>query len=135
MASTNGPRDVSPEALPPIEPHVIVLFGATGDLAKRKLLPGLLHLDQSGLIPDCRVVGTSLEDIDDHAFRGLARDASEQFGRKVHDPAALDNFCSQLSYVPQGRGPAALADAVKAAERDLGGNPRRLYHLSVPPST
>ncbi len=134
MPQTYGPRDVAPTALPPIEPHVIVLFGATGDLAKRKLLPGLLHLDQSGLIPDCRIVGTSLEDIDDDAFRALAVAASERFGRRIRDPAALEDFASQLSYVPQSRGPAALADAVAKAERDLGGRPRRLYHLSVPPS-
>jgi glucose-6-phosphate 1-dehydrogenase len=134
MASTNGPRDVAPAALPPLEPHVIVLFGAAGDLAKRKLLPGLLHLDQSGLIPDCRIIGTSLEDIGDDAFRELAREACEQFGRKGIDAAALDEFSSRLSYMPQGRGPAALADAVAGAERELGGRPRRLYHLSVPPA-
>jgi glucose-6-phosphate 1-dehydrogenase len=134
MAQGNGPRDVAPAALPPLEPHVIVLFGATGDLAKRKLLPGLLHLDQSGLIPDCRIVGTSLEEIDDDEFRALAREACEEFGRKIHDSQALEQFSSQLSYVPQGAGPRALADAVARAERDLGGRPRRLYHLSVPPS-
>jgi glucose-6-phosphate 1-dehydrogenase len=41
------------------EPHVIVMFGATGDLARRKLLPGLLHLFQTGLLPPGRIVGTS----------------------------------------------------------------------------
>ena len=40
-----------------IEPHVIVLFGATGDLAARKLLPGLLHLAMNGMMPDYRIVG------------------------------------------------------------------------------
>jgi glucose-6-phosphate 1-dehydrogenase len=134
MAQGNGPRDVAPAALPPLEPHVIVLFGATGDLAKRKLLPGLLHLDQSGLIPDCRIVGTSLEEIDDDEFRAVARKACEEFGRKVHDAEALEQFSSRLIYVPQGAGPRALADGVARAERELGGTPRRLYHLSVPPS-
>ena len=42
-----------------------MLFGATGDLAKRKLLPGLAYLAESALAPDIRVVGTSLEDLDD----------------------------------------------------------------------
>ena len=51
--------------LEPLAPHVIVLFGATGDLARRKLLPGLAHLAASALAPDIRVVGTSLEDMDD----------------------------------------------------------------------
>src|SRR5215208_1996868 len=134
MASFNGPRDVSPRALSPLEPHVIVLFGATGDLAKRKLLPGLLHLTEAGLIPDCRIVGTSLEDIDDVAFRTSAREAGETFGSKMHDAATIGEFTSRLTYVPQGRGPAPLADAVARAEKKLGGTPRRLYHLSVPPA-
>jgi len=132
--ATNGPRDVAPGALPPLSPHVIVLFGATGDLAKRKLLPGLLHLTQAGLIPESRIVGTSLEDIDDDEFRKLAREACEQFGRKVKDRAALDAFAATLTYVPQGAGPRALADAVARAEAQLEGTPRRLYHLSVPPA-
>ncbi len=133
MESTNGPRDVAATALPPLASHVIVLFGATGDLAKRKLLPGLLHLSQAGLIPECRIVGTSLEEVDDEGFRALAREACERFGRKVHDAAALDQFTARLSYVPQGAGPAALRAAVGHAEGELGGTPRRLYHLSVPP--
>jgi glucose-6-phosphate 1-dehydrogenase len=134
VVSKNGPRDVAPTALPPLSPHVIVLFGASGDLAKRKLLPGLLHLTQAGLIPDCRIVGTSLEDIDDDEFRALAREACERFGRKVTDDKVLDAFIAKLTYVPQGAGPGALADAVARAEAQLEGTPRRLYHLSVPPA-
>ena len=42
-----------------VDPHVIILFGATGDLAARKLLPGLLHLSMSGMMPDYRIVGSS----------------------------------------------------------------------------
>ena len=48
-----------------LDPHVIVLFGATGDLSRRKLLPGLTHLALSALTPDIQVVATSLEDMDD----------------------------------------------------------------------
>ena len=52
-------------------PHVIVLFGATGDLAKRKLLPGMAYLVQSALAPEIRVVGTSLENLTDDEFTRL----------------------------------------------------------------
>ena len=45
------------------QPHVVVLFGATGDLSRRKLLPGLLHLFEAGLLRDCRIVGTSLDEV------------------------------------------------------------------------
>ena len=47
-----------------LDPHVIVLFGATGNLARRKLLPGLLHLAQVGLLPECRIVGTALDELE-----------------------------------------------------------------------
>jgi len=113
---------------------VIVLFGATGDLAKRKLLPGLLHLNRAGLMPDFRIVGTSLEDIDDDEFQRIATHACGDFGRKVRDGDDLESFASRLSYVPQGAGAAGLAAAIARAESELGGSPRRLYHLSVPPS-
>ena len=55
----------------PVEPHVIVLFGATGDLSRRKLLPGLTYLALSELTPDIQVVGTSLEDMDDDGVPGV----------------------------------------------------------------
>jgi glucose-6-phosphate 1-dehydrogenase len=134
VESHGGPRDAATTVLPPLEPHVVVLFGAAGDLAKRKLLPGLFHLSQAGLIPDCRIIGTSLEELDDDSFKALAREACEEFGRKSHDRAELDTFTEKLSYVPQGAGPDALADAVRHEETELPGTPRRLYHLSVPPN-
>ncbi len=83
---------------------MIVLFGATGDLARRKLLPGLLHLSQAGLMPGYRVVGTSLEDLDDEAFRELALDACEEFGRRPISDPERDWFAERLHYVPQGEG-------------------------------
>ena len=63
---------------PTLLPHVIVLFGATGDLAARKLLPGLLHLSQSGLLPDFRIVGTSLSELTDEEFRARLAEVLEQ---------------------------------------------------------
>ena len=58
-----------------IPPHVIVLFGATGDLSRRKLLPGLAHLALSALAPDIQVIGTSLEDLTEDEFRNFAKEA------------------------------------------------------------
>src|SRR4029453_12549459 len=56
-------------------PHVMVLFGAPGDLSRRKLLPGLAHLALSALAPDIQVVGTSLEDLTEDEFRNFAKEA------------------------------------------------------------
>jgi glucose-6-phosphate 1-dehydrogenase len=63
--------------------HVIVLFGATGDLAKRKLLPGLYHLASAGLLPKrYRIIGTSPASfaISPAEFRKHAKDSIQEFG-------------------------------------------------------
>jgi glucose-6-phosphate 1-dehydrogenase len=133
VSTHSEPHDAKTSLMSPLRPHVIVLFGATGDLAKRKLLPGLLHLSRAGLVPDCRIVATSLEDLDDDAFRAVAREACEQFGRGQLDEAGWEAFASTVTYVAQAKGPAALATAVADAEAALGGDCRRLHYLSVPP--
>jgi glucose-6-phosphate 1-dehydrogenase len=115
-------------------PHVIVLFGATGNLARRKLLPGLLHLSHAGLLPDCRIIGTSLDDIDDEGFRMFARDACDESARRDISLSAWAAFERTLAFVPQSAGPAALAERVHGVERELGGEPNRLHYLSVPPA-
>jgi glucose-6-phosphate 1-dehydrogenase len=134
MELATGPRDVAPVQLAPLDPHVIVLFGATGDLARRKLLPGLLHLSVTGLIPETRIVGTSLEDLDDDGFRKLAREACEKFSRHPATSDQMDRFVEGLTYIGHSAGPTGLAEAVARAEARLDGAPRRLFHLSVPPA-
>ena len=88
-----------------LAPHVIVLFGATGDLAKRKLLPGLAYLVQSSLAPEIRVVGTSLEDLTDDEFRTLTKEAVDAFGTHKLTDEQWANFASRITYVPQSAGP------------------------------
>ncbi|MDD7917251.1 glucose-6-phosphate dehydrogenase [Actinomycetospora callitridis] len=119
--------------LDPIVPHVIVLFGCTGDLAKRKLLPGLAYLAESELAPAIRIVGTAMEDIDTEAFRALAKDAVQNYGMHRLGDEAWDDFAARLSYVPQGAGPEGLTSAVKEAQAQLGDDARLLHYLSVPP--
>jgi len=125
-------------------PHVIVLVGATGDLAKRKLLPGLLHLFQAGMVRHARIIGTSLDDLDTPAFVELARRACQEGSNRKVDDAQWAEFAARLSYLPQDAGPRALGDAVREAEklvaeeaeRDGAGGAedvRRLHYLSVPP--
>ncbi len=115
-------------------PTTVVLFGATGDLAKRKLLPGLLHLAQSNLLDDLRVVGTSLDDLSVAAFQDLAFDAIREFSTRDLPEPDLRAFVNKLDYVPLKAGPAGLGESVRAAEADLVGTDKRLLHyLSVPP--
>ena len=123
-----------PPGVGPRHPQVVVLFGATGDLARRKLLPGLFHLATAGFIPQCRVIGVSLDDIDLAGFRQIARSALDQFSaRKIND-ADWEAFSQNLDYVPLAAGAPALAAAVAAAEASLGDESRRLHYLSVPPN-
>jgi glucose-6-phosphate 1-dehydrogenase len=122
----------------PLAPHVIVLFGATGDLAKRKLIPGLAYLDQSELAPDVQIIGTSLEDLTDDEFKELARTAIDEFGTHKLTDAQWANFAKMVTYVPQSAGAEALAAAVAEAEAKLAGDGgtgevQRLHYLSVPP--
>jgi glucose-6-phosphate 1-dehydrogenase len=119
-----------------IPPHVVVLFGATGDLARRKLLPGLTRLSASALAPDVQIVGTSLEDYDTETFRAFARRAVDEFGTHTLTDEQWVRFCEKLHYVPQSAGPEALAQAVSDAEQELGElgeEVHRLHYLSVPP--
>ena len=67
-----------PPGVGPKYPHVVVLFGATGDLSRRKLLSGLFHLSSSGFIPGCRIIGVSLEEFTPDAFREFGREALKE---------------------------------------------------------
>jgi glucose-6-phosphate 1-dehydrogenase len=116
-----------------VVPHVIVLFGATGDLARRKLLPGLTRLSLSALAPEVEIVGTSLEDYDDASFRAFARRAVDEFGIQKLTDDQWAEFAARLHYVRQSAGPETLAQAVAAAEQRLGDDVDRLHYLSVPP--
>ncbi|HYT25691.1 MAG TPA: glucose-6-phosphate dehydrogenase [Actinomycetota bacterium] len=120
------------------ENHVIVIFGANGDLAGRKLVPGLFHLAADGLMPaDYRIVGSSREDLSDDDFRAFARAAVEKAGRVEPDERTWEAFAERLSYVPGEFGPGRtgrLADAVAAAEARLGDVARRLAYLAIPPT-
>jgi glucose-6-phosphate 1-dehydrogenase len=122
-----------PPGVGPRFPQVVVLFGATGDLARRKLLPGLYHLSSAGFIPACRIIGVSLDEMDVETFRGTARSALDEFfSRKVTD-ADWDAFARTLDYVPLSAGAPALRAAVDSAEATFGRESRRLHYLSVPP--
>jgi len=117
-----------------LQPHVIVLFGATGDLARRKLLPGLLRLSQSGLLPEYRIVGTSLEEMGEPDFHEFALKACREFARQDIVEEHWPHFQDRLHYVSQAHGPDALSEAVARAEASMDGETRRLHYLSIPPS-
>ena len=118
----------------PAAPHVIVLFGATGDLARRKLLPGLFHLSRAGMLPDCHIVATSLEALDDAGYHDLARAACDEFARGGVADHHWGAFQRRLVYVPGDHGVGELAETVRRLEATFDTEPRRLHYLSVPPA-
>jgi glucose-6-phosphate 1-dehydrogenase len=126
-------RKIAPGVGPQF-PQVVVLFGATGDLASRKLLPGLFYLASAGFIPGCRIIGVSLDDLDLDGFRAFARSALDQFSTRKISEADWAAFAESLDYVPIAAGPNALRAAVVEAELSLGRESRRLHYLSVPPN-
>jgi glucose-6-phosphate 1-dehydrogenase len=123
-----------PAGVGPKLPQIVVLFGATGDLAHKKLLPGLYHLVSLGFISKCRIIGVSLDAIDAERFRALARDAV--FERQDHHPKkeGWPAFEATLDYVPIGAGAAALKEAVARAQKAFDEEAQLVNYLSVPPN-
>jgi glucose-6-phosphate 1-dehydrogenase len=115
--------------------HVVVLFGATGDLAKRKLLPGIFRLGQVGLLPrHVRVIGTSPDVRSVEEFRDHVRDALSQFAHPTPSAEEIEAFLPVVGYaVSTSDDLDALVSAVDAASKDLGAGARLLLYLSVPP--
>jgi len=136
---TGSAAAVGPRAARPADPqdHVLVLFGATGDLAKRKLLPGLFHLAVAGMMPErYRIVGSGRPDraLDTEGFRSHVRDALKEFGRHELSDEHWGPFSECLSFASaSAEHPDALLEAVARAEQDLGADVRRLVYLAVPP--
>ena len=109
----------------PAKVSTLLLFGATGDLARRMLLPSLYGLDSDGLLPaDLRIVATARTELDDAAFRGRAREALEQhLPPGFIRPDVLERFLERLSYMAldatEAAGFTRLAEAVGDAQRGV----------------
>ena len=129
---------MSGNSSPKPDNHVIVLFGATGDLARRKLLPGLFHLHAAGLLPkEYRIIGVSPHNaaLTTEQFREHAEQACTDFCiTKPTDPS-WPSFAERVSFAAADPDDTTdLVEAVERAEKEIGGPVRRLYHLAVPPA-
>jgi glucose-6-phosphate 1-dehydrogenase len=124
-------------ASPP--PQTLVVFGASGDLARRKLLPALYDLAYEGLLPArYAIVGSGGSRLDDAGFRERAREAVEAFSRHRLDEGRWQAFAQWLSYVsaplddPDAFGP--LRERLVTLDAALGAEGRRLFYCGTPPS-
>jgi glucose-6-phosphate 1-dehydrogenase len=119
-------------------PQAIAVFGATGDLAKKKILPALYNLAREGLLPERHVIiGFGRTEWDDESFRAHAREAVEENSRTKLDEETWKPFAESLSYLrgsfedPDAM--AELAKMLKLADDQHGCDGGRLYYLAVPP--
>ena len=137
MTSASARRNGIQRSAPCPDDHVIVLFGATGDLARRKLLPGLFHLFVAGLLPGkYRIVGSARRALTDDQFREHARQSVAEFGTTEPTGEAWRAFEHALSFGSAEPGDTApLVAAIRRASEELGGSPRRLFHLAIPPAS
>ncbi len=120
-------------------PTVVVIFGASGDLTARKLIPAVYNLGVDGLLPaDFFLVGFGRKPIPDDEFRGLAVDAIKEFSRRELDDEVWNRIAAHTSYVAGGYDERAafdrLATHIAGLEKNLGREMRSLFYISTPPS-
>ena len=116
-----------------IEPHLLILFGATGDLARRKLIPALYSLVKRRDFDDeTRVLGIATGDRSDEDYRQMACDALVADGVAPDEAAS---WCAQvISYQSVKEGFEALKERIDSIESEAGLNGNRAYYLAIPPA-
>jgi glucose-6-phosphate 1-dehydrogenase len=119
------------------DPLAIVIFGGTGDLARRKLMPALWKLQADGLLPkEFAIVGNSREDIDDDTYRERMHAALEEFA-EAPDADAWAEFARRIVYVHGSTDDPStfveLGRRMEEMDREFGTAGNRLYYLALPP--
>src|SRR5262249_45486500 len=140
-ATVPAPQAASMAASAPThEPLTFVLFGATGDLSGRKILPALFALWQGKFLPEkIAVIGVAIEKLSDDQFRDLARKSVNEHGRlKPANDDEWKRFAALLSYQPvdfaSADSFATLGNRVSGLEKQLGLSGNRLFYLAIAPS-
>ena len=119
------------------DPCVVVIFGASGDLTKRKLLPALYHLQQSGLLPEkFAVVGVARRPLGDSFAADMRDGIIKGGGVEANDPK-LDDFVSKISYHSMNfddhDGYVKLKDLLESIDKKHGIGGGRLFYLATAP--
>src|SRR5690349_17426375 len=120
-------------------PTIFVLFGATGDLAKRMVLPAFYTLAQKDLLPDdWRLIGNGRGNVEHEDFRKHVHDSLEEFGPKPDD-ATWARFSERLLFAGGGFSsddPGSLLDVIERARREVAaeaGSVQLVHYLATPP--
>jgi glucose-6-phosphate 1-dehydrogenase len=123
-----------------LEPCALVIFGGTGDLSRRKLVPALYNLSRDGALPDgVAILGVGLDPWSRDAFRATHREATSRFSRSQPlDEAAWESFARRLDYVSGDLAEPAtyerLRERLEEADHGFGTRGNRLFYCAVPAS-
>jgi glucose-6-phosphate 1-dehydrogenase len=123
----------------PIHPTTLTIFGATGDLSKRKLLPAIYNLAHEGALPErFNLIGSSRGDMSDDEFREMARESIRSFSRRKADEKVLSALLEHVRYVPGSFDDPKVYDALAECNREFDAHAGiifdRVYYLSTAPS-
>jgi glucose-6-phosphate 1-dehydrogenase len=139
MATTTLPENPLIAGLErlPVPATTLTIFGATGDLARRKLLPALYNLAHEGALPErFNLIGVSRRDQSDDDFRAFARDAITSFSRREPDATVLEGLLGRMSYIgfsfDDAEGYGRLRAAIEMLDGD-GGKLNRAFYMSTAP--
>ena len=129
--------DLSPKKKP--DPCVVVIFGASGDLTKRKLVPALHNLQVEGRIPDATsIVGTARTEYSHEKFAAQLRDALTEHSRIAPTDETWKDFGRDIYYVPGDVTDESLFDALaerlEAIDAERGTQGNRVWYLATLPS-
>ena len=84
----------------PVHPTTLVIFGATGDLAHRKLLPAIYNLAHEGALPEgFNLIGVSRSEMSDDEYRSMARESIQEHSRRKPDEQVLEKLLEHVRYV------------------------------------
>ncbi len=122
----------------PVRPTSLVIFGATGDLAHRKLLPALYNLAHEGGLPErVEIIGVARRDKEDEDFQQIARESIEQYSRRKPDDDVLNGLIDDMRYVPgtfdDDNVYAALGKTLQEFDEKAGEPLNRIFYLSTAP--
>jgi glucose-6-phosphate 1-dehydrogenase len=122
----------------PVHPTTLVIFGASGDLAKRKLLPAIYNLAHEGALPErFNLIGCARSDWSDDEFRDVAKDAIQTFSRRQPDETVLESLLARVRYVSGTFDDPSLCTKIgeiaESEDEQAGTVFNRVFYLSVAP--
>ena len=122
----------------PVHPTTLVIFGATGDLAKRKLLPAIYNLAHEGALPErFNLIGVSRSEMSDDEYRDLARESITQFSRRETDAQVLDSMLGRIRYVSGTFDDPSVYERLETCaveyDEEAGISFNRVFYLSTAP--